>query len=208
MTSASPPAASPPDLAALAHELRTPLAAIAGLADALHTQALGPLSDTYVEYGRLIRETALHAVAVISAMATPTPEETLTSLSEVARNVVDAVGPGARQRGVGLALDDQLQSPLQLPARPAAQILFNLLDNALKATVPGGAITVRLDEDEGLARIEVRDSGGSEPSEAVTGAGIGLSVVRALCAAHGGQLQLETSPHGAVARVWLAPGAS
>ena len=40
------------------------------------------------------------------------------------------------------------------------------------------------------------------------GGGIGLAIVRALCAAHGGELQLETSSQGAVARVWLAPAAS
>lgn len=208
MTSA-PPGPSP-NLAALAHELRTPLAAIAGLADALRTQSLGPLSDTYVEYSRLIRETALHAIAVIGVMATAAPmaEETLISLSKSARDVVDALRPRAGQQDVRLAIDDQLVSPLKLMARSTAQILFNLLDNALKATAPGGAITVQLDEDQGLARIEVRDTGGAEPPDVVTGGGIGLSIVRALCAAHGGDLQLETSPRGTVARVWLAPARS
>jgi signal transduction histidine kinase len=210
MTSASPSAASPPNLAALAHELRTPLAAIAGLADALGAQALGPLSDTYVEYGRLIRETALHAIAVVDAMgeAMSTPDEALTPLSKAARDVIEALGPRARQQGVRLEFDDRLGSPLQMAARPATQILFNLLDNALKATAAGGAITVTLDEDEGLARMEIRDTGRADAPEAATGGGIGLPLVRALCAAYGGELQLETSPQGAVARVWLAPAAS
>ena len=125
-----------PNLAALAHELRTPLAAIAGLADALGAKALGPLSDTYAEYGRLIRETALHAITVVDAMAeaAPRPDDALACLSKVARDVVDALGPRAGQQGVRLAIEDHLQSPLRLPARPAGQILFNLLDNALKAT--------------------------------------------------------------------------
>jgi signal transduction histidine kinase len=210
MTSAPSPAGPSPNLAALAHELRTPLAAIAGLADALDAQALGPLSEPYVEYGRLIRQTALHAISVIDAMvaAAPMPDEALASLSKTARDVVEALGPRARHQGVRLELDDRLGSPLQLAARPATQILFNLLDNALKATAAGGVITARLDEDEGLARIEIHDTGNAERPDATTSGGIGLPVVRALCAAHGGELQLETSPQGAVARVWLAPAAT
>lgn len=212
MTSAPSPAGPSPNLAALAHELRTPLAAIAGLADALQTQALGPLSGAYAEYGRLIRETALHAIAVVEAMgaAAPAPaaDEALAPLSSIARDVADALGPRARQHGVRLTVEDRLDAPLRLAARPAAQILFNLLDNALKATAAGGAITIRLDEDEGLARIEIRDTGGAQPAEASRGGGVGIPVVRALCAACGGELQLETSPKGAVARVWLAPASS
>jgi signal transduction histidine kinase len=210
MTSSSSPAGPPPRLAALAHELRAPLAAIAGLADALRTQAMGPLSDFYMEYGRLIHETALHAIAVVDAMAAASPaeKEALAPLAETARDIVEAVGPRARQLGVRLALDDRLGPQLELTARPAAQILFNLLDNALKATAPGGTVTVRLDEDDGLARIEIRDTGGAEPKEAAAGGGLGLSIVRALCAAQGGELQLETTSQGAVARVWLAPAAA
>jgi signal transduction histidine kinase len=208
MTSAPSPAGPSPNLAALAHELRTPLAAIAGLADALGAQALGSLSEPYIEYGRLIRQTALHAIAVIDAMAAaaPTADEALISLSESARDVVEALGPRALQQGVRLELDDRLGSPLRLAARPTTQILFNLLDNALKATAAGGVITVKLEEDEGLARIEIHDTG--RGPNAPSGGGIGLPVVRALCAAHGGELQLETSPQGAVARVWLAPAST
>ena len=171
---------------------------------------MGPLSDVYAEYGRLIHETALHAIAVVGAMAAASPaeEEAAAPLAEVARHVVEAVSPRARELGVHLALDDQLGGRPELIARPLAQILFNLLDNALKATAPGGAVTVRLDEDEGLVRIEVRDTGGAEPKEPAVGGGLGLSIVRALCAAQGGELQLETAPQGAVARVWLAPVAS
>jgi len=210
MTSAPSPPGPSPNLAALAHELRTPLAAIAGLADALGAQALGPLSEPYIEYGRLIRRTALHAIAVINAMAAaaPTADEALVSLSEAVRDVVEALGPRARQQGVRLELDDRLGSPLRLAARPTTQILFNLLDNALKATAAGGVITVKLEEDEGLARIEIHDTGRAERPNAPSGGGIGLPVVRALCAAHGGELQLETSPQGAVARVWLAPAST
>ncbi|HEY2048835.1 MAG TPA: HAMP domain-containing sensor histidine kinase [Caulobacteraceae bacterium] len=209
MTSASPPAATPPNLAALAHELRTPLAAIAGLADALGAQALGPLPDAYVEYGRLIRETALHAIAVVDAMgaATAATSETPAPLSKTAHDVISALGPRARQQRVRIAIEDHLGSPLCLAARPTSQILFNLLDNALKATACEGVITVSLDEDEGLARIEVRDTGGVQPPDGASSGGIGLPVVRALCAAHGGELQFETSPKGAVVRVWLAPAA-
>ena len=205
MTSAPPTAGPTPNLAALAHELRTPLAAIAGLADALRTQALGPLPDDYVEYGRLIRETALHAISVIGAVAetTPAADDSLTSLSRAAHDVIEVLRPRAISQSVSLALQDRLGAPMELSARASFQILFNLLDNALKATRHGGALTVSLDEDEGLARIEVADTGGAGPPEA--GGGIGYSVIRALCAAHGGELRLETSPLGAVARVWLAP---
>jgi len=208
MTIAPSTSGPTPNLAALAHELRTPLAAIAGLADALRVQALGPLPEAYVEYGRLIRETALHAISVVSAMAAtgPAADERHTPLSKAAQDVIEVLRPRAASQSVSLSLEDRLGGPLELPARATFQILFNLLDNALKATAPGGSITVRLDDDEGLARIEVADTGGARLAEA--SGGVGYAVMRALCAAHGGELQLETSPLGAVARVWLAPAAS
>jgi signal transduction histidine kinase len=96
----------------------------------------------------------------------------------------------------------------------AAQIVGNLLSNAAKYTLPGGAIHVRLDRDEqeGFLRVSVADEGPGIPLEdqqrlftrffrgessrqsGAPGAGLGLHITRSLVELHGGRIGLESQP--------------
>jgi signal transduction histidine kinase len=112
------------------------------------------------------------------------------------------------------------------------QVLANLLGNVRAHTPPGTPAAVRLYEHRGGAVLEVADSGpgmseqdaarafdrfyrgarGSEPgSEDGTGSGLGLSIVQAIAAAHGGYAALQAAPGaGATVRLWIPgnPGAT
>jgi cell cycle sensor histidine kinase DivJ len=195
----------PPPLAALAHELRTPLSAVVGMADAMRNQALGPLPAAYVEYARLIEETGRHMIDVLGTLVQPEPVRRPVVAVEAARDVIESLRAQAETRGVGLALEAPgPASGALVDHRPFVQVLFNLLDNALKVSKPGGLVLVTVSAAGRMIRLDVADNGGEGQASAPGGSGLGLAIVRALCAAHGGDFKIEIGPAGALATAWLA----
>jgi signal transduction histidine kinase len=102
------------------------------------------------------------------------------------------------------------------------QVFYNLLDNALKYTPEGGAVEVRAGGQAGTAVVSVRDTGIGIPAEhlprvfdrfyrvdkgrsrAEGGTGLGLSIARSIVAAHGGRIDLASTPgYGTVCTVTL-----
>jgi signal transduction histidine kinase len=119
------------------------------------------------------------------------------------RDVVAAVRPRADGARISVdAIIDGSVGEAGVARRPLTQILHNLLANALDFTAEGGWIAVRLARKDEHLLIEVSDSGGGERKGA-GGSGLGLSIVRALCAAQGGDLAIDISPAGTTARVRL-----
>jgi heavy metal sensor kinase len=102
------------------------------------------------------------------------------------------------------------------------QVVVNLLDNAIKYTPPGGAVGLTVSARQHKALLEVADTGMGIPPEALPriferffrvdsarsreqgGAGLGLSIVKSICAAHHGQVAASSTPgHGSLFRVEL-----
>jgi len=128
--------------------------------------------------------------------------------------VCDLVGPLATAKGVTLrrALTKPVHARVDRPA--IRQVVLNLLDNAVKYGPEGQTISVRLCRDGTVARVEIEDEGPGIPKgerhkvwgrferldqgrgAAVTGTGIGLSVVRQLVELHGGTSTVEGAAGG------------
>jgi two-component system phosphate regulon sensor histidine kinase PhoR len=102
------------------------------------------------------------------------------------------------------------------------QVVVNLLDNAIKYTPPGGAVGLDVRTHDGKALLEVTDNGMGIPAESLPrvferfyrvdearsrelgGAGLGLSIVRSICAAHHGRVEAaSTVGKGSIFRVEL-----
>jgi signal transduction histidine kinase len=216
----------------VAHELRTPLNHILGFAQVMQQQLFGPLAPKYAEYVDLIVESGTRMNALASdwldmarldaGRYEVTPER--FDLAMLVRDAVDAAGIAAKWQGeiVTEGADDAL--PIDADARAVRQILDNLIVNATKFTPEHGKIVVRLASGPRAIAIDVVDNGPglsdadkgrlSRPFErgegvgAVEGAGLGLTLVKALAHAHGGRFEILDAPGGgALMRVLLpAPG--
>lgn len=130
----------------------------------------------------------------------------------------------AQKQGTKLTLEGAAASPIQADAEMLDIIFQNLLSNALKFTT-GGAVLVRLREEESYLAVEVADTGvgiaeenlsyvfqrfaqaGSAQSRRFSGSGIGLSLVKEMVELHGGQVSVQSEPgRGSTFRVELPKG--
>ncbi len=208
---------APLDVARLAHELRTPLSAISVLSEMIKDERLGPLGNSrYCGYAADIHESVAHANAVLaaflesadSARATGGPMEFAElDLAPIVRGIVSAMEPVAARAGVALSADigDGLPHVIA-DRRSVRQILNNLLANAVRFTPPGGSVVVALayapgdgvtisvsDTGDGMALAELSRLRRGEPAQRRSGSsGLGLPLVRALAAANGGALSIDS----------------
>lgn len=197
-------------LADLAHELRTPLATIEayheGLVDGVveaDADTLATLQDATGRLQRLVEDLSLVSSAEEGQLSYDLRP---IDLAELIRVAVDALAPGARERG--------LQVETRTPAAPVtvegdrdrlAQVLANLLKNALEHTPGGRSVTASLTTTDDRAVVTIADTGGgidpehlthvferffrADPSRRhVAGSGIGLTISRAIVQGHGGEI--------------------
>jgi two-component system phosphate regulon sensor histidine kinase PhoR len=206
-------------VANVSHELRTPLTAIQGYLETLlsgaleerenarrfleivlrHSERLGRLLDDLTDLSNIeLGKVTLRREAV--------------RLEDTVASVLGIIGPRATRSRVSVTAD----TPADLPAVSAdpdrlAQILINLVDNAVKYTPEGGSVKVTArDIGGGLIEVAVADTGIGIPaadlpriterfyrvdkarSRELGGTGLGLAIVKHLVLAHGGELRIES----------------
>jgi two-component system OmpR family sensor kinase len=216
------------------HELRTPLTTIRGYAELYRQGALGP--DQLPDAMRRIEQESQRMSILVAELLelarldrTSSLDLTETDLSVLVRDAAAdalAVEPG---RPVTAEAPDRLIAVVD-EAR-IRQVLANLLGNVREHTPPGTPAAVRLAPVRGGAVLEVADAGpgmsqqdaarafdrfhrgadrpGSQPDDDPRGggSGLGLSIVAAIAAAHGGQAVLESQPgSGTRVRIFLPSG--
>jgi signal transduction histidine kinase len=208
----------------LAHELRTPLARIRGNLEAFHDVAAeGPARESA---GRGLDEIDRASSLVQTLLTVRAGEHKALALHreqlsvrELLADIVDLYVISAEDRGVVLRVEVEEDRTLALDQQRLTQAIANLLDNALTYTPAGGTITVRLDVGESDCTIHVLDSGpglkpgeedliwqrfvrGSMASAKSPGMGLGLSLVRAVATAHGGDAGARNREDGG-ADFWI-----
>lgn len=197
------------------HELRTPIAAVQGLAATL-ARSLDDLDrETALRMAEALERSARHLGELVRSFKDARALEPgglvlrsePTSLAELVRETVEEVRPVLAERPVALALDEGPR-PTVDPVR-IRQVLTNLLANATRYTPPGSPVEVTLRRVGETVELAVRDHGpGIPPEEAERlfeqharlshdgfGSGLGLYVARQLARAHGGDLVAE-QPQG------------
>lgn len=209
----------------MAHDLRTPLTRLktqiqrgndADLPDAARREALGQAAD---EADRILSSfSAMIDIARAEAGAAR-DQFSEVDLSAVVRDVFELHQPLAEDMGVALTFTEQGEGPVKVSghAQFLAQLVSNLVDNALKHGASGGAIAMAVRRDHGMAEVEVADRGPGIPEEqrasalrrfgrldsarTTPGSGLGLSLAATLARMHGGELLLEDNAPGLRVRV-------
>ncbi|MEQ1619702.1 MAG: HAMP domain-containing sensor histidine kinase, partial [Terricaulis sp.] len=214
-------------IAEVSHELRTPLTHILGFAEMIERRLFGDINERYSEYAGLIRKSGNHLLGLVNDLLDisrieagryPIEREIFDARSlveEVVRLSTDA----AQRKTIALAMITP-EAPIMVSADAAAlrRIIINLVGNALKFSPEGARVAVSAAISAGSLVLEVTDTGPGIPAHerarlavpyergggAEEGAGLGLSLVRALAALHGGELSLLEAPGGgALIRVSL-----
>jgi signal transduction histidine kinase len=208
-------------LAVMSHELRTPLNAIAGYAELMHLGVPEPAPPAHQEYLVRIQHAQRHLLALINSVlnfARIEAGHVELSIGPVAvvrliATVEPLVAPQIKAKQHRLNVDDIASDLIvEADAEKVAQILVNLLANAIKFTPRGGRIGIQAIANAREISIGVRDSGIGIPADRLAtifdpfvqidkrltrtseGVGLGLAISRDLALAMGGDIAVESTP--------------
>jgi signal transduction histidine kinase len=215
----------------VAHDLRTPMARLRGIAEtALRSDDPATLREALAD----CLEESERIVAMLNTLMDISEAETGTmalrpeagSLSALVTQAVELYEEVAEQRGVTLSADVSENISVVVDRSRMRQVLANLIDNAVKYTGPGGRVAITASATpEDWTVIAVDDTGIGIPAEEVPhiwdrlyrgdksrttrGLGLGLSLVRAIVEAHGGRVSVTSAPgNGSRFEVHLPPGSN
>jgi len=219
-------------LSAMSHDLRTPLATITGAASTLRWQGDRVPLETRQELLESISDEAERLSRLVGNLLDMTKFESggvelrreLYPLEEIVGTVLHRMENQLEGRAVLTELAENLppdSEPIMVFVDEVlfGQVLWNLLENAVKYTPPGSPLEIAASEHKGAVVIEVRDRGLGVPpgeeerifekfyrgkSEGARGAGLGLPICRAIVQAHRGTIQaLARAGGGTIFRVSL-----
>jgi len=204
-------------VATVSHELRTPLTSISGFLEMMQDEEEG-LGESGRRYLDVIRRSTerLHGlvedlllVAQIEASRVELQREQL-DLRQLVASAVETARPAADEKGVTLAVVLDHPSEVTADRSRIAQVLDNLVSNAVKFTNGGGNVTVTLAGDGDSLQLVVADTGIGVPTDeqgqvfsrffrastatqrAIPGTGLGLAISRALVEQHGGTISFAS----------------
>ncbi len=205
-------------IANVSHELKTPLTAVKGFMELLENEGIGQerrqefLGLMSQEVGRLERLIAEQLeLARLDAGALSLEREPV-DLGALAVEVAASRRLLSEREGVELAVSvPGAEVVVDADGARIEQILLILLDNAVRHTPAGGKITVGVGVDGGHGTVSVRDTGSgisqdaqqfvfdrfyqADPSREGRGLGLGLAIARGLADAHGGSIEVRSTPH-------------
>lgn len=214
----------------VSHDLRTPLASLQAMLEAM-SEGVVEDKETIDRYMQLSRHEINRLNSLIDDLFSLSQLDSghlqvnsqICSLSDLVSDTLSSMQARADSRQVALRAEiDGGLDPVRLSPRHVERALTNLLDNALRYTPPGGDILVRVQAVGKDVLIAVADSGPGVPQEAVEhifdrfyryegsrsreegdsgGAGLGLAIAKGMIEAHGGEIWLDGEAEGA--KFWM-----
>ncbi|MDO8964926.1 MAG: HAMP domain-containing sensor histidine kinase [Coriobacteriia bacterium] len=207
-------------LSRTSHELRTPLNSVIGFSGTMLQGLAGPLNVEQTKQLGMIRRAGEHLLALVNDVLDLSTADTGHHTFDfeeyhagaIVESLVESLRPTAAELGLGLRCVVHGDALVRTDRRALDQILLNLLDNALKYT-PSGTVTIEAGPCAEGVRFAVVDTGPGIPPDDVerifepfvrvggpnqdaVGTGLGLSVVRSLSDALGGQVTVRAGDAG------------
>ncbi len=207
-------------VASVSHELRTPLTSIRGYLELVLDGEAGDLTDEQHQFLSIVDRNADRLLRVVGDLLFVAQvdagkiaiEKAPTDVDELVHQAVEAARPAATEQGVELELEVDGLGPLNADRARLAQVVDNLISNAVKFTPSGGRVEVRSVREGDLAVLEVTDTGIGISAEdqdrlfqrffrtdeatqhAIQGTGLGLAIVQAIVEAHDGTISVASVP--------------
>ncbi len=200
------------------HELRTPLTVMRGELEAMAQDAQLGL-ETREALGSVLEEVDRLAEIVEGLFALSRldageahAEWVRFDLAELAATTADQMSLLAEDKQVSVACDSASGVTVEGDRARLKQVVVNLLDNAIKYTPRGGRVSLTVRREGGYALLDVTDNGIGIPADALGqvfkrfyrvdgsrsreggGAGLGLSIVKSICVAHGAEVEVRSAP--------------
>lgn len=215
-------------LAAISHDLRTPLAAIVGASSSLMEEEAALDPEVRRALGRDILESSRHMSELMDKVMDMARLQSGTielkrewyPLEEIVGAALAQLKGRLRDHRVGVELPTDLPW-ISVDARMLEQVLLNLIENAIKYSPAGTLILISAVRDDESISVEVADQGpglppGTEervfdkfyqvvPEHAGAGAGLGLAICRTIVDAHGGSIRAASRPDGGASFVFDVP---
>lgn len=203
-------------LANVAHELRTPLSYVRGYTQALAEGLITEPQDR-ARYQRVVHEEAIRIGRLVDDLMDIAQidegqmgfQRSQLDLRIPAEQALATIQPLAEEKGVRVQSELSADLPQVLAdGGRVQQVVFNLLDNALRHTPAGGEITLRMRCGPEWVTVSVSDSGPGIPPDLLplvferfqkqdsTGRGLGLAIVRSIINAHQGEVSARNNPGG------------
>ena len=201
----------------VSHELKTPLTSISGFAELMKEGLVPPekipefSGDIYKESLRLIG--LVNDIIQLSRLDENSTQfqRAPVDLYDLCAQSIERLSPVAARQSVTLALTGE-HAEIMGVEQLLKEMIYNLLDNAIKYNVPGGSVTASVRKSAGRTILSVADTGIGIPyahqprvferfyrvdkshSKEVGGTGLGLSIVRHAAQYHGARLELKSQP--------------
>ena len=216
-------------VAAASHDLRTPIASITAMLEAIEdglaegSEYLVPLQEQARRLASLVED--LFELARIDAGSLAHELHT-TSLAPLVESCLRGFEAEAKARNVRLERRLEPAPPARCAPEQVERVLLNLLTNALRHTPSDGTVAVALGHAEGEVRVSVEDTGEGISAETArrmfdrfwrsdsarsadgSGAGLGLAIARGLVEAQGGRIWAEVRESGGARVSFTLPTAS